>query len=235
MNIVGPPLNKVAIIPKEFQECNINQAITLFRVKKYLNHKFLYYYLREGSPVNNLVNETRGVVGQVNISLTQCREFKIPIPPQKEQEEIVRRVETLFAQVDAIETCYATLRMQIEALPQSILAKAFRGELVPQLAEDGDARDLLEQIKQLKAETSSKRKGKKKNKVKTQPTEAKEKRPSSYPLHALLLKLKKACGEEELKRLSKLTTVQFIKQLEIELSAGKVEGVGSPIQYKIPS
>jgi len=35
-------------------------------------------------------------------------------------------------------------------LPQAILAKAFRGELVPQLPGDGDARELLEEIKQLK-------------------------------------------------------------------------------------
>ena len=36
-------------------------------------------------------------------------------------------------------------------LPQSLLAKAFRGELVEQLTTDGDARDLLEQIRHAKA------------------------------------------------------------------------------------
>jgi len=150
MNIVGPPLNKVAIIPKEFLECNINQAITVFRPKAYLNNYFLYYFLREGSSVNSLVNETRGVVGQVNISLSQCREFVIPIPPIEEQTEIVRRVESLFAKADAIESKYKTLKVQIDNLPQALLAKAFKGELVEQLDTDGDAKDLLEEIKKLK-------------------------------------------------------------------------------------
>jgi len=162
MNIVGPPLNKVAIIPERFKECNINQAITLFRPKKYLNNKFLYYYLCEGTPVNRLVNETRGVVGQVNISLSQCREFNIPIPHIEEQIEIVSRIETLFANADTIEQHYQNLKQKIDILPQAILHKAFKGELVPQLESDGDARELLEEIKKLKNQGVSKKGIKKK-------------------------------------------------------------------------
>lgn len=154
MNIVGPPLNKVAIIPERFTECNINQAITVFRPKPYLNNKFLYYYLREGTPVNRLVNETRGVVGQVNISLTQCREFSIPIPHTLEQQEIVRRIEALLDKSDLIEQQYQSLKNKIDTLPQAILHKAFKGELVPQLESDGDAQELLEEIKALKKQTA---------------------------------------------------------------------------------
>jgi type I restriction enzyme S subunit len=152
MNIVGPPLNKIAIIPNDFSEWNLNQAITLFRPKEYLNHKFLYYFFCEGKSVRDVMGDTRGVVGQVNISLTQCRNFEIPIPPITEQQEIVLRVDSLFAKADILEAQYQTLRVKLEQLPQAILAKAFRGELVKQLPTDGDARDLLEQIKQAKAE-----------------------------------------------------------------------------------
>ena len=105
MNIVGPPLNKVAIIPEEFPEANINQAITVFRPKDYLNNKFLYYFLREGTSVRSLVNETKGVVGQVNISLTQCRELHIPIPPLEEQKEIVNSVESLLSSAIILFKC----------------------------------------------------------------------------------------------------------------------------------
>ncbi|OAB81848.1 restriction endonuclease subunit S [Cochleicola gelatinilyticus] len=164
MNIVGPPLNKVAIIPKRFKECNINQAITVFRPKDYLSNKFLYYFLREGSPVNMLVNETRGVVGQVNISLTQCREFVIPIPSEVEQQEIVRQVESLFSKADAIEQQYLSLKQKIDTLPQAILHKAFKGELVEQLASDGDARELLSEIEMLKSKSKTKKKPKTKSK-----------------------------------------------------------------------
>ena len=165
MNIVGPPLNKVAIVPENFEECNINQAITLFRVKNHLKSKYLYYFLSEGSSVNSLVNETRGVVGQVNISLTQCREFQIPIPTIKEQTEIVHRVEALFAKADTIEAAYQNLKQQIDNLPQAILAKAFKGELVAQLPTDGDAKDLLKEIAALRASLEKEKKSKKKQKI----------------------------------------------------------------------
>ncbi|MCF8716456.1 restriction endonuclease subunit S [Joostella atrarenae] len=165
MNIVGPPLNKVAIIPQEYERSNINQAITLFRPKEKLQNKYLYYFLREGTPVNNLINETRGVVGQVNISLTQCREIEINIPPLKEQEEIVNRVESLFAKVAAIEQKHKSLKSKVENLPQSILHKAFKGELVKQLPTDGDARNLLKEIEGLKKQVKNKKQPTRKKKV----------------------------------------------------------------------
>ena len=130
MNIVGPPLNKVAIIPDTYSEWNINQAITLFRPKEYLNNKYLYYFFCEGSSVNSVLDKTRGVVGQVNISLSQCREFVISIPPMEEQLEIAKRVQTLFDVLDDVERRYNILREKLEKLPQALLRDAFRGELV---------------------------------------------------------------------------------------------------------
>jgi type I restriction enzyme S subunit len=85
----------------------------------------------------------------------------------EEQKEIVRRVDALFAKADAIEQGYERLKTQIEQLPQAILAKAFKGELVPQLPSDGDAQALLEEIKQLKeAAAQAKKKSKKKPRTK---------------------------------------------------------------------
>lgn len=149
MNIVGPPLNKVAIVPDTYPEWNINQAITLFRTKDYLDNRYLYYFFCEGSPVNSLINQTRGVVGQVNISLSQCRNFMITIPPIEEQKEIISRVQSLFEKVDIIEQRYQTLKTKLENLPQALLHKAFKGELVEQLPTDGNAADLLCEIEQL--------------------------------------------------------------------------------------
>lgn len=150
MNIVGPPLNKIAILNDQYPEWNLNQAITIFRVGEKLSNRYLYYFFCEGSSVKSLVNETKGVVGQVNISLSQCRNFDIPVPSIKEQKEIVYRVESLFTKADKIEEKYKVLKSKIEALPQSILHKAFKGELVNQLPTDGDAKDLLEEIKKIK-------------------------------------------------------------------------------------
>ncbi|MCD8453784.1 restriction endonuclease subunit S [Tenacibaculum finnmarkense genomovar ulcerans] len=89
-------------------------------------------------------------VSQSNINAQKLSQFNLPFPPKEEQTEIVKRVENLFSKADAIENQYKTLKEKIDRLPQAILAKAFKGELVAQLPTDGDAKDLLEEIKKLK-------------------------------------------------------------------------------------
>ena len=63
--------------------------------------------------------------------------YSINIPPLAEQNEIVRHVKKLFSKADRIEAQYERLKKQIETLPQAILEKAFRGELVEQLGMRG--------------------------------------------------------------------------------------------------
>ena len=73
------------------------------------------------------------------MNLSKIKKWEIHLPSFEEQTEIVRRVESLFAKADAIEAKYKTLKVQIDNLPQALLAKAFKGELVEQLDTDGDA------------------------------------------------------------------------------------------------
>lgn len=130
MNIVGPPLGKIAILTEQYSEWNINQAITLFRVnKEILNYKYLYFLLCEGSFIREIEHNLKGSVGQVNISLSQCRDMIIPTPTLEEQTQIVQKVETYFALADEIETQVKTALENVNLLTQSILAKAFSGEL----------------------------------------------------------------------------------------------------------
>jgi type I restriction enzyme, S subunit len=62
-----------------------------------------------------------------------------PLSPLPEQQEIVRRVEDLFAIADRIEARLATAQKTVERLTPATLAKAFRGELVPQDPNDEPA------------------------------------------------------------------------------------------------
>jgi len=83
-------------------------------------------------------------------------EVPVPVPPLEEQQEIVRRVEALFKTADALEARYRTAKAHVDKLAQSILARAFRGELVTTEAELArlEGRDyepasvLLERIRQ---------------------------------------------------------------------------------------
>jgi type I restriction enzyme, S subunit len=147
MNIVGPPLGKVAIVPDTFEEWNINQAIAFFRAKEIVLPEFIYIILCEGSPITEIEKEYRGTAGQSNISLEQCRNFLFPLPEIEEQKEIVRRVKQLFAFADKLEARYNKAKAMLDKVPQSILAKAFRGELVSQNPDDEPASVLLERIK----------------------------------------------------------------------------------------
>mgnify|MGYP003737173601 CR=1 FL=1 len=151
MNIVGPPLGKVAIVPGGYPQWNLNQAITLFRPSERISTGWLYAVLCSGVNIQEIVNETKGSAGQVNISLSQCRDFVFPLPPLAEQAEIVKRVQRLFAMADAMEAEFAAAQRAMEQLDQSVLATAFRGELVPQDPSDEPASVLLERIRAARA------------------------------------------------------------------------------------
>ena len=146
MNIVGPPLGKVAVVPADHSAWNINQAITLFRPSTKITSQWIYILLCEGAPIRDVLARTKGSVGQVNISLSQCRAFEFQVPSVEEQTEIVRRVETLFALADRLEARLAQAQTAATRLTPALLAKAFRGELVPQDPNDEPAAELLRRL-----------------------------------------------------------------------------------------
>lgn len=74
-------------------------------------------------------------VSQSNINGTKLQNTPIGVPPLTEQEEIIRRASALLALADSIELRAKTALRRVELLTQSVLAKAFRGELVPTEAE----------------------------------------------------------------------------------------------------
>lgn len=84
---------------------------------------------------------------QKNINIGILNEVQVPLPPLPEQQEIVRRVESLFALADNIEQRYKKAQAFIDKLTPSLLAKAFRGELVHQDPNDEPASVLLGRIK----------------------------------------------------------------------------------------
>lgn len=130
MNIVGPPLGKVAVVTGHYAAWSINQALTLFRPSERISTEWLYIFLCSGISVDEVMNDTKGTVGQINISLTQCRNFMIPVPTLEEQAEIARRVGELFKMADAVAQRISQASKRVERSSHAVLAKAFRGELI---------------------------------------------------------------------------------------------------------
>lgn len=81
----------------------------------------------------------------------------MPVTSAEEQTEIVRRVETLFAFADRLEARLQSAQTAAERLTPALLAKAFRGELVPQDPSDEPAAELLRRLREARAaDTASK-------------------------------------------------------------------------------
>jgi type I restriction enzyme S subunit len=86
-------------------------------------------------------------VGQANVNGTKLRQLGIPVMPVEEQSEIARRIAIAFAWVDRLSSETTSARKLIDHLDQAVLAKAFRGELVPQDPNDEPASILLVRVK----------------------------------------------------------------------------------------
>ena len=130
MNIVGPPLGKVSIVPHSFNEWNINQAIVRFRPFNVLKPKYLMHYLLCQLTINDISKKAKATAGQFNLTLEICRNIEISIPPTEEQTQIVKEIETRLSVCDnAIKNINEALKKS-EALRQSILKKAFEGKLL---------------------------------------------------------------------------------------------------------
>lgn len=88
--------------------------------------------------------------GTLKLESAIFESFATPLPPIADQQEIVRQVDKLFALADKLEAHHRAV-IRVEKFPQAILAKAFRGEFVPQDPNDEPAERLLERIRQVRA------------------------------------------------------------------------------------
>ncbi|WP_434930709.1 restriction endonuclease subunit S [Shewanella sp. HL-SH5] len=112
----------------------------------YLCYSLMYY---------KIIPWLSGTTGRAKLTQAALNSLPIGLPPEIEQTEIVRRVEELFALADKIEAQVNAAQLRVNNLTQSILAKAFRGELTadwraanPELiCGDNSAQALLERIK----------------------------------------------------------------------------------------
>ena len=130
MNIVGPPLGKVSIVPDSYPEWNINQAIVRFRCLDKIYNKFLAYYLSFSETVDRMKAKAKATAGQQNLTLEICRCITIPLPSIEVQHQMVDEIESRLSVCDSIEKTVDTALAQAEAMRQSILKKAFEGGLV---------------------------------------------------------------------------------------------------------
>ena len=180
-------------------------------------------YVEKGTITTNIAHLSAGRFGDV----------EFPLPPLPEQQEIVRRAQALFTLADQLEARLNAARKVVDRLTPALLAKAFRGELVPQDPGDEPASVLLERIRAARqAEAGAgkpSRRGRPKAAANPAPVDRNAAPAPSEPLPPdLLTQLLRECGalsERALLAVSELEPERFEQQLFRELEKGTAREV----------
>jgi type I restriction enzyme, S subunit len=130
INIVGPPLGKVAIVPEDFPEWNINQAIAIFRPREGIDNKYLAFAFQTDSIMYRVTSLAKATAGQSNIGVGMCRRLlPVPIAPLNEQRRIVANIEELFSDLDAAVAALTRAKANLKRYRAAVLKAAVEGKL----------------------------------------------------------------------------------------------------------
>jgi type I restriction enzyme S subunit len=127
-------LGGVAVVPPQMKGFNISREVAMIPLRTKLEANFFAYAIAS-TWSQRWLSEVPKDVAYTGVNIRDLKRLPLPVPPSDEQKEIVRRVEALFKLADTIEKCVEAATKRAEKLTQAILAKAFRGELVPTEAE----------------------------------------------------------------------------------------------------
>lgn len=155
MVFVGAGTGQVATVPTD-QRYFLGPNIGMIRLETPdILPKFVEHYLR--SPIGTSMKlASVKAVAQPSLSMGTIRQIPVAIPSPTEQAEIVRILDEKLEAADALEAEIDAALTRADALRQSILKKAFSGQLVPQDPEDEPASALLERIKANRARAPKK-------------------------------------------------------------------------------
>ncbi|EHY6382736.1 restriction endonuclease subunit S [Escherichia coli] len=167
-NVIMTCVGRVGMSAVLEEDAVINQQLHAFITNDYITPEYLAYCIR----ANKKFFDKKATSTTINyLNKTACNSLPIPLPCFEEQLEIVRRVEQLFAYADTIEKQVNNALARVNKLTQSILAKAFRGELTAQwraenqelISGENSAAALLEKIKAERAASGGKKASRKKS------------------------------------------------------------------------
>ena len=120
----------------------------VIRLKNFIPRKFYFLYFIQDDFRNKAQHHMKGTAGQLRVPLEYMKNATIPFPPINEQKRIVTKIESIFAEIDAIEQYVKSTLQLLDQLKNSTLKQAFEGKLVPQDPNDEPAEFILQKIKQ---------------------------------------------------------------------------------------
>jgi len=143
LNIVGASIGRAAIAPNTVDGGNVNQAVAVIRLLGFgvSNHFVLLYLL--SAQTQRRIHSEKVDVARANYSLEDIREMPLALPPEGEQQRIADEVDRRLSLVCEIETQVDANLQRAERLRQSILKKAFSGQLAANSEPDTEVAILL--------------------------------------------------------------------------------------------
>jgi type I restriction enzyme, S subunit len=162
---------KVAVVPDSLNGANITQGTARFRPSGRMLTRYLAAVLEAPETQRWLHGHYRGI-DMPGLNLADVRRVPIPLPSLEEQAEVVRRVDSLLCVNNEINARLATVRDQVSRLTPALLAKAFRGELVPQDPTDEPAAMLLARLQSGRQTSGSAPAARRPESMRTQPQRA---------------------------------------------------------------
>ena len=153
ISLVGT-IGRIGLIPQELSGSNVHRNLGVIAPSERVLSEFLFYQMKSDQ-VQKQIAEMQTGANQPLLNLGDIKKIEILIPSIDEQREIVRCINNLFSNADVIDTYVQLALNRVNNLTQSILAKAFRGELTAEWREanteliigENSAEALLERIK----------------------------------------------------------------------------------------
>ncbi|NEZ63416.1 restriction endonuclease subunit S [Leptolyngbyaceae cyanobacterium CCMR0082] len=156
----GVSLGRITQVPQDFEEGVINQALLRVRLHNdVIDDQFFTWLFRSPIFQKQIFNNATGSAIPNVKGVKELKAMFVPIPPLEEQPVIVEKLLCQSNGGDIIAEELQESQKSLSYLDQSILAKAFRGQLVPQDPNDEPASVLLERIR-VEREKVGKKKGK---------------------------------------------------------------------------
>jgi type I restriction enzyme S subunit len=144
----GVTLGRITQVPDDFEEGIINQALLRVRINnEIVNDQFFLKLFRSPYFQKQIFDNATGSAIPNVKGVKDLKAIPVPVPPLAEQLEVLERLKERLDYIRGIEEDVKVSNVAFDHLNQSILAKAFRGELVPQDPSDEPASMLLERIR----------------------------------------------------------------------------------------
>lgn len=147
ITITGANVTKSAMVKHDLGAAYVSQHVALCRPTTEILPEYLYWFIVAEAAGRKQLTDMAYGAGKPGLNLENIRSVNVPFPNLHEQQEIVEQIESKLSEADQLDQTLATALQQADALRQSILKKAFHGQLEKQDKNEESATALLERIR----------------------------------------------------------------------------------------